>query len=277
MRRLVFAIRRWIYRNRLRLTVISLIVVGAFVLFSNQMVVVIRSGEVGVLFSRLSGTDTKTIYSEGLHLVWPWTRMFVYDTRLQQRTDTIQMYAADGLELRIVLSTQFHVPRKQVPRLHEMVGPDYVRRIVKPDVVASVRSVIGNYNEENIYATDERGVLQDLQRTATGESSAIQYDGIKIMQMTLPDSIQRAIQYKIAQQQLARTQGYRIQTAEGEAKRKAVEAQGYADFARISGISAEKLREIEAAEVFARSPNAKLILFGGSMGQLPLLLNKEVP
>ncbi len=277
MRKLVLAIRRWIHRNRLRLTVVTLILLGVFVLFSSRIAIVIGSGDVGVKFSRLTGTRTGRVYDEGFQWMWPWEHMFIYDTRVQQRTDTIDMYAADGLQLHILLSTQFHVPRSQVARLQETVGPDYIKRIVYPDVVAAVRSVIGNYNEDNIYATDESGVLQALQYTASGESSAIKYDGIKILQLTLPDSIQRAIQYKIAQQQLAKTQGYRIQTALGEAQRKAAEAQGYADFARISGIPALSLRQIEAAEAFAKSPNAKLILFGAGIGQTPLLLNKEIP
>lgn len=277
MRKLVLAVRRWIHRNRLRVTVVVLIALGLAVVFSDRIAVVIQSGDVGVKFSRLTGTRLNRVYDEGLQWMWPWERMYIYETRVQQRTDTIDMYAADGLQLHILLSTQFHIPRKQVARLQETVGPDYIRRIVHPDVVAAVRSVIGNYNEDNIYATDESGVLQALQATAAGESSAIKYDGIKIISLTLPDSIQRAIQYKIAQQQLAKTQGYRIQTAQGEAVRKAVEAQGYADFARISGIPALSLRQIEAAELFAKSPNAKLILFGAGIGQTPLLLNREVP
>ena len=278
MRNVVLAIRRWIYRNRLRITELVLILLALVVAFSNRIVVVVQSGQVGVKFSRLTGTKVDRVYDEGLQVMWPWDRMFIYDTRLQQRVDTIDMYAADGLQLHILLSTQFHIPRAQVARLHETVGPDYVRRIVQPDVIAAVRSVIGNYNEDNIYATDESGVLQSLQSTAAGESNAIRYDGIKIISLTLPDSIQRAIQYKIAQQQLAKTQGYRIETAQGEAKRKAIEAQGYADFARISGIPALSLRQLEAAELFAKSPNAKLILYGGGLGQTPLMLDgKQLP
>ncbi|HVX40334.1 MAG TPA: prohibitin family protein [Gemmatimonadaceae bacterium] len=278
MRNAVLAVRRWIYRNRLRITVLFLIVLALVVAFSNRIVVVVQSGQVGVKFSRLTGTEVGKVYDEGLQVMWPWDKMFLYDTRLQQRVDTIDMYAADGLQLHILLSTQFHIPRDQVARLQETVGPDYVRRIVQPDVIAAVRSVIGNYTEDNIYATDESGVLQSLQSTASHQSNAIRYDGIKIISLTLPDSIQRAIQYKIAEQQLARTQGYRIQTAQGEARRKAIEAQGYADFARISGIPALSLRQLEAAEAFAKSPNSKLILYGGGLGQTPLLLNgKQLP
>ena len=57
---------------------------------------------------------------------------------------------------------------------------------------------------------------------------------------------------------------------------KAAEAVGYAAFARITGIPALQLRQIEAAELFARSPNAKLVLYGGGTNAIPLVLNGKM-
>lgn len=273
MRSLWLALRRSIYRNRLGLAVTALIVAGLVVLLANRIFIIIQSGNVGVLYSPLSGTDTKHDYPEGMHILPPWDKMFIYNVQLQQREDTIVMYANDGLELHIRLSTQFHVPRDEAARIQETVGPEYVQKVVHPDIVSAVRSIIGNYTEGDVYARDEAGLLQDLRRAATSQSVGVHYDAVKIMQLMLPDSIERAIQYKIAQQQLAQTQGYRILTAEGEAKRKAAEAEGYAAWSRITGMSVLQLREIEAAENISRSPNSKLILYGAETNQIPLMLN----
>jgi len=98
-----------------------------------------------------------------------------------------------------------------------------------------------------------------------------------VLRIAIPDSIQHAIQNKLTAQQVELSQEYVIQTAEFEAKKKAVEAQGVADFSRISGVPALRWKELQVAEEFAKSPNAKTIVLGGSGKGLPFVISPDKP
>ena len=62
-----------------------------------------------------------------------------------------------------------------------------------------------------------------------------------------------------------------------EAERKAIEAQGIADFQRMvsEGISPELLqwKGVEATEKFAGAPNTKIVIMGNSKSDFPVILS----
>ena len=70
------------------------------------MVINVPSGQVGVLWKRFNGfdlycvcwvgrgtvLDPRELREEGLHLVWPWDKLYLYDLRLQSSTGDIQRH-----------------------------------------------------------------------------------------------------------------------------------------------------------------------------------------
>jgi regulator of protease activity HflC (stomatin/prohibitin superfamily) len=91
----------------------------------------------------------------------------------------------------------------------------------------------------------------------------------------LPPRIQEAIQQKREEEQIALLYNFRLDREEKEAERKRIEARGIRDFQDIitGGLSDKYLlfKGIEATAELAKSPNAKVIVFGDKSG-LPLLL-----
>jgi len=71
-----------------------------------------------------------------------------------------------------------------------------------------------------------------------------------------------------------------LQKEKQEADRKAIEAEGIANFQKIvaQGISPQYLtwKGIEATEKLAESKNAKLVFMGNSRNGLPVLLSADV-
>ena len=56
---------------------------------SPTLTVSIPAGHEGVLYERLAGgTNVQRAYDEGLHFLWPWNSMYVYDARFQTRSAT---------------------------------------------------------------------------------------------------------------------------------------------------------------------------------------------
>jgi regulator of protease activity HflC (stomatin/prohibitin superfamily) len=104
----------------------------------------------------------------------------------------------------------------------------------------------------------------------------IEVEDIVIMRVELPPAIQTAIQLKLEQEQVALQYDFRLSIEQKEAIRKRIEAEGIAEYQRIiSGNLNDRIltwRGIQATEELAKSPNAKVVVIGGSKTGLPLVL-----
>src|SRR4029077_4907505 len=92
------------------------------VVLAPHMVVTVPSGHVGVLWKRFAhGTvrDPRALRGEGLHLLLPWDKLFLYDLRIQSLTDTYNAISKDGVNLNATLNIRFRLQRNSVPILHQ--------------------------------------------------------------------------------------------------------------------------------------------------------------
>jgi regulator of protease activity HflC (stomatin/prohibitin superfamily) len=95
----------------------------------------------------------------------------------------------------------------------------------------------------------------------------------------LPASVKASIESKINAEQDAQKMQFVLQKERQEADRKRVEAQGIADYQKIlsTGLSDKQLiyESIKAQKEIALSPNAKVIIIGGSGKGNPILLSDK--
>ena len=128
---------------------------------SNSIFVTIESGEKGVVFYRFSGgLDKEDIKSEGFHVIAPWNTMFIYDVRIKEDNDVMNVLSKNGLEIRIKMSYRYNPIFDKIGYLHEEIGEDYLESILKPDIRSATREVIGKYLPEELYST-KREAIQD--------------------------------------------------------------------------------------------------------------------
>jgi regulator of protease activity HflC (stomatin/prohibitin superfamily) len=86
-------------------------VLVAVVLFPH-VVVTVPSGHVGVLWKRFGGgtvLEPRELKDEGLHLIWPWNELFMYDLRLQSITETYNAISSDGVSLTASINARFRL------------------------------------------------------------------------------------------------------------------------------------------------------------------------
>ena len=262
------------------LLVLGLILVFLLVFFADRMFVLIHPGELGVLWSMLGGgTVVHTVYREGLHFVLPCDHMYVYNARKQRVADSIDVLTVDGLTVHVEYSVRYYPNPDLLPLLHQRVGPDYVNVVVRPDVRSVIRTVFGQYKPEEIYTTQK--AIQErvsVQSKLQMEARFVSVDEVPLELISLPATVARAIESKLAQQQLDQEYQYRIAVAGKEAQRKLIEAggqKGYNDVVNPS-LTASQLewQGILATLELAKSPNAKVVIVGGKSG-LPIILGKE--
>ena len=251
------------------------------VLFFNRIVISIHSGELGVLWRWLGGgTQIDTVYREGVHVIWPFNQMYIYNVRKQQFTDTISVLTVDGLTVSVRYSVRYYIEKDTLPLLHQRIGPDYVNVVVRPEVRSVMRMVFGQYRPEEIYTTQKaiQERISTLSKTHL-EARFVSLDDVPIENITLPVRISDAIESKLAQQQVDQEYLYRLSIANKEAERKRIESDGikvYNDTVKGS-LTPDVLawQGIIATQELAKSPNAKVVVIGSGKNGLPLILGKE--
>jgi regulator of protease activity HflC (stomatin/prohibitin superfamily) len=283
-----------------RISIVLMVVLAvAFVLYP-YVVMTVPSGHVGVLWKRLRGgtiLDPNQLRGEGLRLILPWDKLFLYDLRLQTTTDTYNAISKDGVSLTATINVRFLLKRQYVPKLHQTIGPDYVRLLVRPEIGSRMREIIAEYTAEEVYSTKR----QEIQARIRGH--AVQMLGEKTMQVEqseyddpykvkgtdaldlsdtlvlgieLPPAVVGAINRKIEQYYLVQEYTFRVEREQKESERKQIEANGIRAFQQTvsQGISDSYLRwrGIEATLQLAHSPNSKVVIVGGGKDGLPIIL-----
>lgn len=266
-------------------TVLTLLGAGLLVvLLFPLMVIEIPAGHRGVMFRRFGGgVVLDQVWKAGVHVIPPWNQLTSYQIRKTQKTMVVPVLTREGLTLNLEISFRYHPRTETLGYLHEFVGPDYLDRILIPQIQALVRSVAGNYSLEEIYG-EGRKVLPELLRGGVRQIQLEEYlilDDLLLRAIQLPRPIKIAIELKLEQKQLALSYDYRIQRARKEAIRKRIEGEGIRAFQRVvgEGVSEGLLRwrGIEATQKLAASPNAKIVIIGGGSNGLPLILNTGDP
>ena len=275
---------------------LMLVTLVAVVLFPYAAVTV-PSGHAGVLWKRFGGgtvLDPRQIREEGLHLIWPWNELFLYDLRLQSVTETYNAISSDGVSLSSTMNIRFRLQRAAAPVIHQALGPNYLQLLVRPGIGSLTREVMAQYTAEQVYST-ARQEIQDKIRSLSQDrlsekmmeregdepyrvslsDTVILYDTL-VYGIELPVLVVNAINRKIEQYYISEEYKFRVERERRESERKKIEAEGIREFQQIvsQGISDSYLRwrGIEATLQLSQSTNSKVVIIGSAKDGLPVIL-----
>ena len=264
----------------------ALIMAGIAVLvilfFSNQMFYTLKPGERAVIFRKFTGgLDKEKIYQPGFHILAPWNELIKYEVREQSREETLDVLDKNGLTLNVDVFIRFNPTFSQLGYLHEEVGPDYVTRVVNPEVRSAVRRIMGKFTAEEIYSTERAQVEQEIydETEAVLLKKNITMQTLLIRSIKLPEQLKNAIETKLKQEQEALAYQFRLDRERSEAERRRIEAEGLSAYNEIISASLTdrilQQKGIDATLELAKSPNAKMVIIGSGKDGLPLILNNN--
>ena len=210
----------------------------------------------------------------------PWDQMFIYNVRLQQTPHHIVALCKNGLPVELEVSIRHRPSIGKLTLLHSVVGPNYIETVVKPEVEALVRSVVSQFEPNELY-TSEGYILNLIVQGALSKLSErfVALDALLIKRISLPAKVAESIESKLIEEQRLLEYDYRVKQAQKEAERKWYEAQGILEFQRAvasGGSFRDYLRYtgIQATVELSKSNNAKIVVMGGGESNgLPLILN----
>lgn len=279
---LLLRLRHYVREHTLPLLLGGLVFTFFVVYLANRIFILIGPGEAGVLFRRLqNGTQIEHIYGEGLSIIAPWNRMYIYNVRVQEHPETVLALSSNGLTIKVDVSMRYFPDYPELPILHQKVGPDYAAKVVYPEVIAGAREVIGKYKPDELYTLKTSAISDAIIRSVVRslKEKFITLDDVNIKNITLPPIVTLAIENKLKEEQLAKEYEFRIDREKLEAERLLIQSGGISEFNKgiIPTLTPELLRfkGIEATLELSTSPNSKVIVIGGGDDGLPLILNTD--
>jgi len=263
--------------------IIVLIVVLGLIFFSKTFVTVDR-GEAGVLWKRFDNgvvTDQPPL-GEGFHIVAPWNKVDIYNIRQQNMfIQDMEVLSSNGLEIKLDVSILYQPKVDELGFLHKTKGENYLDVVIIPEIRSAGRSVVGRYTPEQLYSS-KRDIIQKEIFDEVAKKTIVQYvqiNDVLVRDVTLPPTIKDAIERKLKQEQESLEYEFRLVTAEKEAERQIIEAQGKADANRILSASlTDKILQdkgIEATLKLAESPNSKVVIIGSGKDGMPIILGNN--
>ncbi len=266
----------------MRLAIIGFLFLMAFLALTNTTFLTIDPGEKGVLFKRFAGGLMKDkLFDQGFHVVAPWNKMYIYDVRIKEDYEKLQVLSRNGLQIEIELSFLYYPVIDKIGHLHDEVGPDYLNRILKPQVRSATREVIGKYLPEELYSTQREAIQTEIfeQTRLQVEEKNIALDAILIREVRLPLTLQEAIERKLKEEQASLEYEYKLTREKQEAERIIIAANAKAEANRVlsSSLTDRILQDkgIDATVELALSPNSKVVIIGSGDKGLPLILGPD--
>ena len=272
--------RNYIHNTLSYFVVFLLVCVMSIAFLWPQIVITINSGEGGVLYRRFFGTVTDKVFTEGLHVIYPWDTMYIYNGRIQTVLHDFDVLTNQGLPIHLSLAIRFRPEYEMLGLLHQQVGPDYINTIITPQVESVLRKRLSPYNPEDIYM-NKNNILTQVVIEAMEElgQKYITANDVIIREIALPKTILEAIESKLTEEQHEQAYVYRLKREEKEAQRKRLEAEGIKDYQNtVSKTLSDKLLKwqgIQATVELAKSNNTKIVMIGSGNTGLPLILNSE--
>jgi regulator of protease activity HflC (stomatin/prohibitin superfamily) len=284
--------------KRLKINGAFFLLVSLFVLIIcwDRIVIITAPGHGGVVWHLMFGgtrTNDKSM-GEGVHLVFPWNRVYDYNLRLQNFRATYNVVTADGLQVKIGVGFRWRVNSDRLGTLHQHFGPKYLETLLVPAIGSIAHEVVSRYKAVDLVSAKRNAIQREIYAeaidhrikngiggTADGsETNVIFLQDILIYDVDLPAAVRQAIEEKLNQAQMVEGYRYRVQREMLESERKAVEARGIRTFQEIvaSNMSNQYLRwrGIEATLELSRSPNSKVVVIGNQQsGGLPLILDSS--
>jgi regulator of protease activity HflC (stomatin/prohibitin superfamily) len=285
------------------------------------VIITVPSGQVGVLWKRFNGIDSycwcfvgrgtlldpRELRNEGLHIVWPWDKLFLYDLRLQSSTQAYNAISKDGVNVGAQISIRFQLRHNAIGVIHKFIGPQYLASVVSPEIGSQAREVISEYTAQEVYTSreeiQEKIRINAQKSLGTHLNKLVQPDAMEqpdpknynnflqdsiqildtlVLGIELPPAIVAAINRQTEQFYQIQEYKFRVEREAQESKRKQIEANGIAAFQRTvsQGISDSYLRwrGIEATLLLAQSTNSKIVIIGNGKDGLPIILgNVDTP
>ena len=243
------------------------IAAAALILFSS--IEVVDTGEIAIV-SKLGALSQ---LNPGLHVVAPLiSRVDKLSTKTTLLEQSNFVPTKEGLTVELDTAILFRLASDSATSLFGSVGKEYVNKLIAPEASSAVRGLTSESEAKALY-TSKTELTQNL------SPRGIVIEDVLLKAVILPKDLSASIEEKARAEQESARMEFVLKKETQEAQRKAIEAEGIAEFQNIvsKGITPSLLqwKGIEATEKIAESPNSKVVIIGNNKDSLPVILGND--
>ena len=99
-----------------------------------------------VAVSQITGFVSNDVLKPGAHFKTPITTITLFTTKSQKFITSFDVLSKEGLKVNFQIEVTHKVIPQNVVTLHKQIGPDFVDKVIKPEVETVVRKVISSYS-----------------------------------------------------------------------------------------------------------------------------------
>jgi regulator of protease activity HflC (stomatin/prohibitin superfamily) len=260
-----------------------LLMISAAFLFSTAgcLGTSVQPGERGLLWHPLTAGLEKEPLKDGFYWTAPWNDVYRYDVRWQSYSENVDAWSADDLQVVVKAAIILRPIPQDVYHLAQTVGTDYYMRVVKPEFLAAVRSVVSEYTvvtvpEKSVeIAKKVQAVVEDKLK-----DSHLSIQSVAVADVDFPQIVLTAIEQKQAKEQEKEQKEFELLIANKDADIARARAKGEGDATQILAEGQAKAQETITKTLTPEylryklygSQNSKMVLLPDNL-KLPILLN----
>jgi len=277
-----------------RPTMTSLVL--AVLLLTTACGTTVEPGQRGLFWRPFSDGLSNEPLKNGFYWRAPWNDVYSYDIRWQSFTEDIDALSADDLQVLIKAAIILRPIPEELYFLAQDVGHDFYPRIVKPQFMATVRSVVSGYNMVTVPEKSAE-IASKVQAVVVEKLKGLHLEiqSVALADVDFPPIVLHAIEQKQAKEQEKEQKEFELTIAAKDAEIARTRAKGEGDAIRIradgeaDGLSIRAIGQAKAQETITQtltpaylqyklydSPNSKLILLPDQL-KAPILINPGEP
>lgn len=220
---------------------------------------VVKPGEVKIKFNRFRGLQ-KQVYKEGLHFRIPFVEnMITYDIRIKPVDITSVTSTKDQQQIDISLRLLYRPIEDEVPNIHLSLQRDYQDKIIRPNALEVVKTVLAQYDADQLLKQREK-ISSEIKALYTTKIKEFHFivDDVVLTDIIFSPQYKKSIEDKQIAQQRAEMERYVVEKNEQLFKANLIEIEGRSEAARLLseankkyGDAYIKLKKLEAARKIA--------------------------
>jgi regulator of protease activity HflC (stomatin/prohibitin superfamily) len=193
------------------------------------------------------GLTTETLKS-GFYWRAPWNQVYLYDVQWRSYTESVDALSADDLLVVLKAAIVMRPIPEEVYFLAQEIGSDFYPRVVRPELLAAVRSVVSNYpmvhvpEKSSEISSKVQAVVVEKLKGRHLEIASVAMADIELAKVVL-DAVER----KQAKEQEKEQKEFELIIAEKDAEIARRHARGEGDAIRIRSEGEAEGLKIRAA------------------------------
>ena len=269
--------------------VLSLVVV---LMLTSACGTTVQPGQRGLRWYPLTGGLSSQPLKNGFYWRAPWNDVYVYDVKWQSYRENVDALSADDLQVNIKAVVILRPIAEEIHFLAQEVGADFYSRIVRPEFMAAVRSVVSGYPMVTVPEKSVE-VANKVQAVVVEKLKGrhLEIQSIALADVDFPQIVLSAIEQKQAKEQQKEQKEFELIIAEKDAEIARRRARGEGDAIRIrsegeaQGLQIRAEGQARAQEKITKtltpeylryklydSPNSKVVLVPDPL-KVPMIIN----